>query len=183
MPNVYATRGFHILAAAAAGFLLAGLFYRLEPATLLGFALTGAGFFLASTARDDETYHWGRVGLGTTIAYIGMMPFFFEAFFPLQAADWYFGAVLAFLAGLLAVTAGAFLAMKFGNDLTARVLTRAGAVSMTLAGLLWVPLGIVEGNYWWTPANLATFVGGLFLLVGLIRMEPMSTAAPSPSKA
>ena len=183
MQNRYTTQGFQLLSVAAAGFLVAGIIYRLEPATILGFALTAAGFFLAASARSEDNYHWGRVGLGLSVAYVGMMPFFFEAFFPLQATDWHFIAVLGFLAGLLAITAGAFLAMRFGNDLAARILTRGGAVSITLAGLVWLPFHIAGGNFWWTPGNLAIFAGGLLLLVGLIRMETLATSAQVPSKA
>jgi hypothetical protein len=176
-------RGFQALAIAAGCFLIAGLVERLEAPTLLGFALSAAGFVLASTARTGETYHWGRVGLGGLIAYIGMMPFFFEAFFPLEAADWTFGAFSAFLVGLLGVTVGAFLALRFGNHGAARLLTRAGALSMALAGLLWAPLDILGGTYWWTPGNLATFVGALVLLIGLARTRAASASSSAASKA
>ncbi len=183
MATRHVTLGFQVLALAAILFIGAGAYYSLEVPTLVGFALMAAGFFVASTARQDDGLHWGRVGLGLVVAYIGMMPFFFEVFFPLQGATWYFVAVLSYLAGLLATAAGCFLALRYGADTTTRVLTRAGAVGITLAGLLWIPLDITGQSYLWTPGNLATFVGGLLMLVGLIRLDTSPTAQPGPSKA
>lgn len=183
MATSHVTTGFQILAVAAILFIAAGAYYALEIPTLVGFALTAAGYFLASKARSEDGLHWGRVGLGLVVAYIGMMPFFFEVFFPLQGADWYFVAILSYLAGLLATAAGCFLALRYGADPTSRLLTRAGAVGITLAGLLWIPVDLAGQSYFWTPGNLATFVGGLFMLVGLIRLDPTPAAQAGPSKA
>lgn len=182
MATRHATLGFQLLAFAAVLFIAAGLYYSLEIPTLVGFALTAAGFLVASSARSEDGLHWGRIGLGLLVAYVGMMPFFFEVFFPIQG-DWYLVAFLAYLAGLLGTASGCFLALRDGPDVTSALLTRAGAVGITLAGLVWIPLGITGHSYVWTPGNFATFVGGLLILVGLIRLDPAPTAQPGPSKA
>lgn len=183
MPNRFATRGFQALAIAAFCFVGAAAAYRMDLATIVGFGLMAAGFLLAASARAPNAFHWGRVGLAFLIVYVGMMPFFFEAFFPLAGFDWYLAAVLLYLVGLLATAAGSFLVLRFGLDVTSRTLTLGGALLLVLAGLLWLPLDILGASYWWTPGNLATFVGGLFLFLGFIRMDPSATAEPGPSKA
>lgn len=175
--------GLRLLALAELGFLAAGIGEALDAAVNLGFALSAVGFYLASTGFFGRTSHWGRLALGTFIVIVGTLPFFVAVLTPFDL-DLYLASGLVFLLALGLGASGSVRAWRAGGlGGTARALVLGCFGGLALAGLLWTPLDLIAGNYYWTAGNVLCLVGGTLSLYALVRAAPAPAEPVPASKA